>query len=184
MPMCSYPLGCENFAIKLVNMQSSRCAIHQVNTPQLQKAEEAFVSKHKLDEEARIAREKLQAERDKLAAAAAAKQLARSTKRAEIIELYVPKWSALINDVVRQVNDLRATVPTANAGKNGKNPVIPGGLENEIVLTISGTDAAYGVKAGDVCRRIAGFDVSDSGVVKFRRASNAGDRTNILIHCR
>lgn len=178
MPMCTYPLGCDKYAVR----NNVRCSDHLTRNATERKKEAAMVKQFRADEANRA---KL-AEEHEARSAKATKlrdaQIAKVERQAKVIREHVQRWEALIDDIEAQVIALRATIPGANAGQNNGADDIPGGNTNEIRLLISGP--SEGVTVGEICRHIAGFDSSDSGCFKFRRATGAGNGSNILIHCR
>lgn len=176
MPICNYPLGCTNYAVK----GDVRCDSHRVRNETDRKNEKAVVKKHQVAEAGQKRNAEERAARDKRAQDISDRQERQAALRAEVIRTHKQTWSAQITAVFNQVVALRAHDPNANAGHNAVGNT-PGGNTNPIHLTLTG--ATFGVTPADICPGIAGFDTSDSGVFKFRRKSTAGNGGDILIHC-
>lgn len=173
MPMCSYPLGCDQFAQK----NSDRCSSHQVRNASEKKAESAYVQKIQREEAARQEQEASRQARDGAAQKKRDADLVREQRQAEVIRTHRQTWNGQIDAIVTQVLALRHQNPgTAgiNAGDNAAGNT-QGGTDSPVQLTMAGP--THGVRKSDIVNGMSGFDSSDSGFYKFRRQ-------NVLVHCK
>jgi type II secretory pathway pseudopilin PulG len=166
--MCSYPLGCTEYAAK----GSDRCSNHQIKKGE-GKIEKKAVTKALADRQAAAALAAERARRDVEATKAAAAQQAALAAQQTVMRTHRAAWNTQIDAVVAQVLVLRATDPNANAGNNAVGNTA-GGTGNPVALNTTGPMA--GVTKGDILQTMAGFDSSDSGLYKFRRSL-------VLVHC-
>jgi len=169
MPVCSYPIGCTDFASK----GSDRCSAHQIKKGE-GKIEKKAISKALADLAAAEALAALRLLRNAEAARVVQAQAAAQAAKAEVMRTHRATWNAQVDAVVNQVLGIRATNPNANAGNNPGDNNTAGGTDNPVVLSTSGPMA--GVTKGDILKTMVGFDSSDSGSYKFRRSL-------VLVHC-
>lgn len=174
MPMCNYPGGCENYAVR----GGLRCDEHQLAKGKAaQKNESAELKKLQLARDAQVRNDAERAARDAAAQAVVARRQRIEAEQAEVIRGLKRDWSAQIQTVVAQVLVLRQSDPTANAGNNQVGNT-EGGTGNPIKLAMTGP--THNVTPNQVLTSIAGFDSSDSGVFKFRRKDPSNQ--DILVH--
>lgn len=169
MPICTVE-ECTQYAAK----KQTRCHDHLSWTP---KEVTAHARKLKLGREAA---EKRQAEQDKRNQKSATKiaQHKRATEfKAEVMRSHKAEWEREINSIIAEVEKLRVTDPSANAGSN-KGGTTLGGTNNPLQLSLSGP--THGVTKGEILSSMHGFDSSDSGLFKFRRGSGG----TIFVHCK
>lgn len=105
----------------------------------------------------------------------------RQAQRGQLINKLAHEWSQRVDEVVKQVKQLRNANPD-NPGINaGNNPEgnTDGGNSNPLHFDVPGNE--FGVTESDVFKTMTGFDSSDSGIFKFRRAD--APRGNVLVHC-
>lgn len=169
MPVCSYPGGCNDYAIK----NNDRCAAHLIKNGSDKKAESVELKKRQLADARAQALATEQASRNQVAQEKATADIKRKELQAEVIRTHKQTWNAQVDAVVTQVLVLRLTDPNANAGNNAVGNTL-GGNTSPITLVMTG--ATHGVSKGDITRAMAGFDSSDSGMFKFRRQA-------VLVHC-
>ena len=105
----------------------------------------------------------------------------RQKQAEQLVNRLAREWSQRIDAVAEKVKLLRNNNPNnegINAGKNAEGET-EGGNSNPLHFEVPNND--FGVTEADVFRTMHGFDSSDSGVFKFRRADPP--RGNILVHC-
>jgi hypothetical protein len=169
VPVCTYPLGCKEFAMK----NNVRCAAHLVKNKADKKEESAFVQKQNRSDEA-ARQNKLEREaRDLKAAEASAASERLKELQLEVIRQHKLLWNGQVDNIVAQVMVLRQQDPNANAGDNAVGNTQGGSLSP---LTLSFVGPSHGVGKGDVTKGMTGFDDSWSGIFKFRRSG-------VLVHC-
>lgn len=169
MPICSYPGGCTEYAVK----GDVRCAAHLIRNAADKKAESAALRKLKLTQAAAEARQAEQQRRNQVAQAKAEADRKRKAFQAEVIRTHRQTWNAQIDAVVAEVMTLRQADPNANAGNNTVGNTA-GGTGSPLALAMTGP--THGVTRADILSGMAGFDSSDSGMFKFRRQG-------VLVHC-
>lgn len=169
MPVCSFPGGCTDYAVK----GNVRCAAHQIRNGSDKKVESVELKKKQLADARAQALAEERGARNKVAQEKADADINRKALQQEVIRAHKQTWNAQVDAVVNQVLVLRLTDPGANAGNNAVGNT-PGGNGNPVSLVMTG--ATHGVSKGDITQAMAGFDSSDSGLYKFRRQA-------VLVHC-
>ena len=170
MPVCSFPGGCTDYAVK----GNVRCAAHQIRNGSDKKVESLELKKKQLADARAQAQAEEQAARNKVAQEKSDADIKRKALQQEVIRAHKQIWNAQVDNVVNQVLVLRLTDPNANAGNNAVVGNTLGGNGNPVSLVMTG--ATHGVSKGEITNAMAGFDSSDSGLFKFRRQG-------VLVHC-
>ncbi len=151
------------------------------------KKQDAEAQKKVKEQEAKVLEDKQ--DTMKKAADKVVKDRETKVKRDKEIEKVAAQWNLLVTAAVEQVNALKKLNPTLdriNAGENkgvvikkemkdGKSvetkgdKIIPGGTNNAITFKLPSPNP-YNITKAEVSNEVNGFDSSDSGKFKFRRA--------------
>lgn len=136
------------------------------------------LDKRARDEEAARLNAAAKAQRDKALNDDVSRKREKDRLKQEAIVRIRAGWNTEINNVVQQVEKLRADNPGRqgiNAGKNNGLKDTEGGTDNPVPLSIPRND--YNIEKSEVLSGMNGLDSSDSGLFKFRRKE-------ILVHCK